>query len=222
MEWFEEARTFLEERVKGAAVALGRIDDSWKKVVDSIALPVSGWCEKRKREFLAGRAAAGEALGRLGMEQPGLPARAEDGRPLWPPGITGSISHSRQYCAAVAAYSCDFAAIGIDIEEGGRVDRAIAERLFTVQELDFLERGAAKLPLPVARTVIFSAKESAYKAVYGLRGGKGVSALTTFEVALGQGGGLAVRLTGADASVQGCFYVSSCSTVVTCAWVWKP
>ncbi|MFD3546458.1 hypothetical protein ACFWUW_12740 [Streptomyces sp. NPDC058655] len=71
---------------------------------------------RRRREYLAGRAAAADALAGLGLS--GYPvARTPRGVPIWPPGLAGSISHSAHWAVAIAV-SADVAAhCGIDVEE---------------------------------------------------------------------------------------------------------
>ena len=62
------------------------------------ALP--GAIPRRQTEFSAGRAAARAAMTSLGFAAAAIPA-APDRAPVWPPGITGSISHSATACLAI-------------------------------------------------------------------------------------------------------------------------
>lgn len=131
----------------------------------------------RQEQFAAGRACARAGLSVLGCpEEPLLVG--EDRRPLWPSGVTGSISHTRglgepgsnEASFGVAVVVLDAAlggrGIGVDVERVGRVREALFGRLFTAAELEDLRR------LPVDRravhaTVLFSAKEAFYKAQFG-------------------------------------------------------
>src|SRR5215467_5584138 len=77
---------------------------------------VGGWCdlypeeratvekavEKRVRAFASGRLCARNLLARFGLHDAVLPA-AEDGRPVWPAGFVGSISHTDDLCVAAVA-----------------------------------------------------------------------------------------------------------------------
>ena len=132
----------------------------------------------RQEQFAAGRACARAGLSVLGCpEEPLLVG--EDRRPLWPSGVTGSISHTRglgesgsnEASFGVAVVVLDTAlggrGIGVDVERVGRVREALFGRLFTGAELEDLRR----LPLDrraVHATVLFSAKEAFYKAQFGL------------------------------------------------------
>ena len=61
---------------------------------------LEGVSASRKREFRAGRLCARNALRLLGAEcVPIIPS--EQRGPTWPEGVIGSISHTREYCAAV-------------------------------------------------------------------------------------------------------------------------
>ncbi|MER7461274.1 hypothetical protein [Streptomyces sp. NPDC097981] len=71
---------------------------------------------RRRREYLAGRAAARDALAVLGLG--GYPvARTPRGVPVWPPGVVGSISHSAHWAVAIAVPADVATHCGIDIEE---------------------------------------------------------------------------------------------------------
>ena len=130
----------------------------------------------RRSEFAAGRAVARTALARLhAAVGPVLPGPA--GEPRWPDGVVGSITHCPGYRACAVARAPDMAAIGIDAEPC----LALPEGLLTAVAGDaerawLAERNAAGPGIPWDR-VLFSAKESAYKAWYtrtgerpGLRG----------------------------------------------------
>jgi enterobactin synthetase component D len=126
----------------------------------------------RQREFAAGRACAALALRRLGAPE-GLPpvGVADGGRPLWPDGIVGSISHAGGWAwAAVARADCA-ATLGIDLEPVLPDERArrLWPEIATPGEVSAL-RSAPGLTLPRAVTLVFSAKESLFKALHPLTG----------------------------------------------------
>jgi 4'-phosphopantetheinyl transferase EntD len=119
---------------------------------------------KRVREFATGRWCARQALREHGIE--GFPLLSDARRaPLWPRGIVGSITHTDGFCAAAVARREAFAGIGIDAEMEGRVGRHLWPDLFTSEEIDRLERCPEPGRNSLA-TVMFSAKESFYKAQY--------------------------------------------------------
>jgi len=124
--------------------------------------------EKRREEFAAGRLLARRALGKLGVA-PGPLLPADDRSPIWPEGIAGTISHTRNFCAVAVAPHDRSRCLGLDIEDGSPLKAELAERICTPRELEWLaantstdeERGRlAKL--------VFSAKEAFYKCQYPL------------------------------------------------------
>jgi 4'-phosphopantetheinyl transferase EntD len=123
---------------------------------------------KRIGEFAAGRLCARLALAELGVSNFPLLA-APDRQPLWPERIVGSITHTEGICAAVAAESSVFRGLGLDTERAARVKPDLWPRIFTEAErgwLESLERGTQA----AAATLIFSAKEAAYKCQYPVTG----------------------------------------------------
>ncbi len=121
---------------------------------------VAGAAPKRRREFAAGRACAHAALAQIGRDQAPL-GRDEKGRPLWPAGLVGSITHTEGYAAALVARAGDFRGVGLDAEHVGRVTPDLWPRLFDAAERE----GLAPLPEPMERaTLLFSAKEACHKA----------------------------------------------------------
>jgi 4'-phosphopantetheinyl transferase EntD len=123
---------------------------------------------KRAGEFAAGRLCARLALAELGIAN--FPLRAAgDRQPIWPAGLVGSITHTEGMCAAVVADRRLFRGIGIDTERAATVKPELWPRILTPGELEWL--GSLE---PDARagaaTLIFSAKEAAYKCQYPLTG----------------------------------------------------
>jgi 4'-phosphopantetheinyl transferase EntD len=122
---------------------------------------------KRRREFTTGRACAHAALGALGVRPaPLLPGPG--GAPAWPDGVTGSITHCEGYRAAGVARTRHLAALGLDAEPNGPLPDGVLEMITCGSEraqidmLDGLEPGVCWGRL------LFSAKESVYKAWFPL------------------------------------------------------
>ena len=132
--------------------------------------------EKRRRDFAMGRTCARAALAGFGHGEAVI-GMGDDGAPLWPSGLAGSITHTTGYAAAVAGA---FGGLGIDAERVGGVAPKLWPRLF-----NDVERAAlAKHPdADVAATLLFSAKEAAFKA-WRL---KGALAFRDIAIALGDG-----------------------------------
>jgi 4'-phosphopantetheinyl transferase EntD len=121
---------------------------------------------KRVQEFAAGRLCARRALAEFGIS--GFPLKvAADRQPVWPAPMTGSITHTPGFCAAVVAERKHIASLGIDTEAVGRVNTAIWPRICLPREL---ARIGALPPeeQPAAVTLMFSAKEAFYKCQYPL------------------------------------------------------
>ncbi|MGE8436991.1 MAG: 4'-phosphopantetheinyl transferase family protein [Pseudomonas palmensis] len=118
---------------------------------------------KRQAEYLAGRVCARAALQRLdGRDY--LPATGDDRAPLWPAGISGSITHGKGWAAAVVARSSDCQGLGLDQENllgTERAERLMGE-ILTADELQRMDRSQ----LSLTTTLTFSLKESLFKALY--------------------------------------------------------
>jgi enterobactin synthetase component D len=121
---------------------------------------------KRQAEFLAGRLCARLALDRFGLghETVVIGSRRE---PLWPQGYLGSITHNARYAAALVHPASQVRGLGIDIET--RIDdagRAAMLGLVVCDDEVQLLRSHATLPFDDLLTLVFSAKESFYKAAF--------------------------------------------------------
>ena len=122
--------------------------------------------DKRLAEFAAGRRAAHQAMERLGVPVQAV-AHGPDRAPVWPRGLVGSISHSDTHCLAVVARAGTYAALGLDLEEDRDLPRDLIEVVCNPAERGWLSVQPEALRGRLAR-LIFSAKECAYKAQYGL------------------------------------------------------
>jgi 4'-phosphopantetheinyl transferase EntD len=116
--------------------------------------------ERRRREFATGRYCARRALAALGLPLSGPLLRGPDGAPSWPDGVRGSITHCPGYRAAAVARTADARALGIDAELPRPLSPAATAALTTAAERE----GLPPHPRLPWETVLFSAKEAAYKA----------------------------------------------------------
>jgi 4'-phosphopantetheinyl transferase EntD len=130
---------------------------------------------RRRAEFAAGRSCARAALATLGVAAgPILPGPA--GQPLWPAGVTGSITHCAGYQACAVARTTDVAAIGIDAEPDAALPAGLIETVATGPERAWISaRPSAALPSAAPPGVcwdrlLFSTKEAACKLWYPLTG----------------------------------------------------
>jgi 4'-phosphopantetheinyl transferase EntD len=119
--------------------------------------------ETRRREFITSRRCAREALRALGHVE--APIRSGPRRePQWPPGVTGSITHCVGYRAAAVARAADVSLLGIDAEPNSALPADVAESVIVPGELEMLGRLAGTHPDTHWERLLFSAKESVYKA----------------------------------------------------------
>lgn len=130
--------------------------------------PKAHWHAGRLSDYVAGRMVA-EYL---------LPEHSDrrlvvgpSGAPIWPYGLTGSISHSRRgpegYALAIVAPAAQCRSVGIDTQfhPGETPKPALLERVCVPGEWE----ACANIGDEASRfAVIFSAKESAYKALHGI------------------------------------------------------
>lgn len=119
---------------------------------------------KRAREFSAGRVCARAALAEFGIVNVPVGALG-DRRPQWPPGLTGSITHTDGFSAAAVGERLKFRAIGIDAERIGRISGDLLSHLLLPAELAWLESLPAS-EQPKVATLMFGAKEAFYKCQY--------------------------------------------------------
>jgi 4'-phosphopantetheinyl transferase EntD len=124
---------------------------------------------KRRREFAVVRSCARRAMEKLGVPpQPVLPG--ERGAPRWPAGLAGSMTHCDGYCAAALVRATDLASLGIDAEVHGPLPEGVLPAVSLPAEAERLRRLAAHRPGVHWDRLLFSAKESVYKAWFPLTG----------------------------------------------------
>jgi 4'-phosphopantetheinyl transferase EntD len=121
--------------------------------------------EKRRREFVTGRACAREALAGLGLPPSPL-GSGERGEPLWPPGVVGSITHCEGYRACAVAPSSSVLMLGIDAERNAPLRQRVWEEVAHGRERELQDADAGGGHHLDA--VLFSAKEAIFKATYPL------------------------------------------------------
>jgi enterobactin synthetase component D len=122
---------------------------------------------KRQAEFIAGRLCARSILDVYGLGQH-VVAVGKHREPMWPDGFIGSITHSGQYAAAIACPGEAIVGVGIDIEtiieSDGR--QAMMDLVVCEEELAYLHGSGSALGIDCLLTLVFSAKESFFKAAY--------------------------------------------------------
>nr|WP_174505591.1 4'-phosphopantetheinyl transferase superfamily protein [Acinetobacter sp. Marseille-Q1620] len=129
--------------------------------------------QKRKLEYLSGRLAAKFALEMY--EQHGFEIeQGQFGQPIWPKGMIGSISHTREerQCVAIACtlqQSRSYQAVGVDIEFKGNnavfqlENRSVADVFLSPIEQNYLSKFNNKYN--IIFLIVFSSKESLIKTI---------------------------------------------------------
>jgi enterobactin synthetase component D len=125
---------------------------------------IKGAVNKRQSEFLAGRYCAKQALEQYNICNYTLFA-LENRAPSWPKGYVGSITHTSENALSVVAQDSEYAGLGIDAEDILSPQKVsdIREIITTETEYNFLKEHY--LDINIAFTLVFSAKESLYKAL---------------------------------------------------------
>ncbi len=124
---------------------------------------------KRRAEFTTVRACARAALAQLGVPPaailPGL-----RGAPGWPPGVVGSMTHCAGYRAAAVAREEFAASVGIDAEPHEPLPDGVLGMIARPEEYTRLAALASAAPAVHWDRLLFSMKESVYKAWFPLTG----------------------------------------------------
>lgn len=122
----------------------------------------------RAREFCAGRAAAHAAMEQLGHAP--RPVLLGDGQgPVWPPGLTGSISHSSRDSLAVVSDDPEILALGLKIGPATALESSSWPEICTIREMHWLaslgpsQRGHFAMLMKCV-------KEAVYKAQFQITG----------------------------------------------------
>lgn len=121
---------------------------------------------KRQQEYLCGRVLAQAILSHhFGLDQ--SITSMHEHLPIWPSHVLGSISHSQNKLIVALSNNANY--LGIDIEHWVTSEFAqeSAHLVLTLYELDLWKTKAAEfLGFAQYVSLIFSVKESLYKAVY--------------------------------------------------------
>ena len=156
----------IERLLPDTVVAVATREDRAVELSAAEERSVGRAVEKRRREFVTGRACARLALERLGVTPVAIPS-GERGEPLWPSGVVGSITHCDGYRACAVAKRADVAAVGIDAEVHAPLPEGVLEQVAFGRELAMVRGRHAGVCLD---RLLFSAKEAVYKAWFPLAG----------------------------------------------------
>ncbi len=127
------------------------------------------WVTKRKAQFLAGRVAARESLRTIGSTDTIIPSGLKR-EPIWPKKLLGSISHASGFSVAsvMRHEALSTYGTGLDVQEilTSKEIKSIKKATLTTRDQIFFEKKVKGLSDNQLLTLIFSAKESFFKAVY--------------------------------------------------------
>lgn len=121
--------------------------------------------DKRKAEYLAGRVCVLKVLQSMGCNDFQV-SIGHDREPIWPKGICGSISHSSEMAVAIASNDPTLLGLGVDIEKlmPAQHELQLQNKIIFPVELEVFTALAQQQANPL--TIVFSAKESIFKALY--------------------------------------------------------
>ncbi|WP_305812002.1 4'-phosphopantetheinyl transferase family protein [Photobacterium leiognathi] len=142
------------------------------KVLNAISLDqvfpsfLAGATRQRQLTFIGGRLCAEHAAAKFNQPNPFI-FRSPDGVPIWPVGLRGSITHTENTAYAITSQSSIYKGLGIDSEwvVGDEGVNSILSMCCTKQELSSWFKYGLH---PLIATIIFSAKEAAYKAIHNI------------------------------------------------------
>lgn len=158
----------IKEILPSGVVAVeARDDEMTAKLFPEEELVVGRAVEKRRREFTTARMCARAALEQLGFPAVPIPTGAR-GEPVWPMGVVGSITHCDRYRACAVALANEVVSLGIDAEPNAPLPEGLLADIARPEELPWLRR-LEQEPTDVHwDRLLFSAKESVYKAWFPL------------------------------------------------------
>lgn len=127
---------------------------------------VANAVDRRKADFGDSRWCAHRAMSEFVEDQPIM--RGERGMPVFPDGVTGSLTHTDGYRAAIVGRSSRWRSLGIDAEPDGPLPEGVFNTIALPAEQRRIRRTTRHTGLRDLDKVLFSAKESTYKAWFPL------------------------------------------------------
>lgn len=154
----------LERVLPAACVAQIGTISSLQHPLSVMEKPVTEFkSQKRLREFIAGRNIAKNLIRKL-TSSDALVHRSSTFLPIWPKGVTGSISHKGKLCGAIISNDSSIISLGFDIEKYEAIPEAIWSTYTDAEEIQ--KNTLDSIDKPYLANIIFSCKESAFKAFY--------------------------------------------------------
>ncbi len=197
------ARPLFSDRV---AMAWADPRAPMPRMMGDEVLAIENVTPARAREFGAGRLAARRAMEELGhIPRPVL--QGTDHAPVWPPGLTGSITHSERDCLAVVSDDPEIRALGLVIEPATPLEPPHWHDICTAAEMRWLASLGPSQRGHFAR-LIRCAKGAVFKADYTLTPCRLDHQAMTLSFDLGSGEFMARTQSGAS-TITGRFAILS-------------
>lgn len=127
---------------------------------------VANAVDRRKADFGDSRWCAHRAMSEFVVDQPIM--RGERGMPVFPDGVTGSLTHTEGFRAAIVGRSSRWRSLGIDAEPAGPLPEGVFNTIALPGEQRRIRRTTRHTGLRDLDKVLFSAKEATYKAWFPL------------------------------------------------------
>jgi 4'-phosphopantetheinyl transferase EntD len=121
---------------------------------------------RRVREFRAVRNVARRALVALGETASALP-QGTFGEPIWPHGVTGSLSHTAYLAGALVSHKNTIRSVGIDLNDHRALGDA-ADELMSGTEITAASQLGLFHDVDAIKNLLFSAKEALFKCQFPL------------------------------------------------------
>jgi len=141
---------------------LSESEESLLRSQMSIPPQIETYHPARKAEFLLGRWCASKAYEKSTTRPLSNLEIGKMRNPIWPQNILGAVTHNENWVMAAVSNCQKLKGLGIDIEVKDRVKPEIERMIMTSQDLNKID-GLTHNEL---LTLIFSAKESLYKALF--------------------------------------------------------
>lgn len=125
--------------------------------------------DTRRREFRTVRGCARAALAGLGLQRPSM-VPGPSGAPTWPRGVVGAITHCDGYRAVAATRTGVVIGLGVDGEPHAPLPHGVLDMVSVPTERAQLHVLGRTKPEICWDRLLFSAKESVYKAWFPLTG----------------------------------------------------
>ena len=122
--------------------------------------------DRRKADFGDARWCAHAAMTGFAEDQPIL--SGERGMPVFPDGVTGSLTHTEGLRAALVGRSSRWLSLGIDAEPATPLPEGVFNTIARPEEQRRIHRLARAEGIAHVDKVLFSAKETTYKAWFPL------------------------------------------------------